>query len=413
MSQSPLQKFLVKIKNGSSKIDWKCVSAVLVAFLVTRLMIAVVAYFSLAQISVPPDEKFWRYIPDNFVLDGLLRWDSEWYLNIVRNGYNYDSSAFFPLYPALIRLVSWFSGNDLTAGIWISNTSFLIALFYFYTIARQETDDETAGRAVFYIAAAPAAFFFSAVYSESVFFLFVVVAIYYARNKKWLVATIAGAFASATRLTGITVAIFLFFEALWQQGIRFIPKPWSLSEQLSLIKSDFRQLPRAWKGILASLFSTSGLIAYMAYQYHLFGDPISFLRVESAWNRTVGWDWFINLARNICDYHKITGSILSGNIGFIQYLMDTLAIFIFLPLVIIVLKKFRPSYGWFTLFTFLMPLVSGNPTSMRRYVLALLPCYFLLAVWGKRPWVDRVILGVSLPLQSYLLVLFTHWRFAG
>lgn len=42
-----------------------------------------------------------------------------------------------------------------------------------------------------------------------------------------------------------------------------------------------------------------------------------------------------------------------------------------------------------------------------------LPCFLLLAVWGRQQWGDRLIVGVSLPLLAYFAVLFSHWYFVG
>ena len=413
MTQTFCKKIIIFSRNLFGRIDWKCVGAVSIAFVITRLMVVMVTYFSMAQIPVLTGAGIWRYNPLNIIPDGLIRWDSGYYLSIVQNGYIFKSTAFFPLYPLLIRLVSSITGNIWTSGLWISNFSFLIALFYLYAIAKQEFDENTASRAVFYVAAAPAAFFFSTVYTESIFFLFVVACFYYSRNRKWLFAAIAGALASATRLSGVLVGVFILFEALWQQNIRFVAQPWKLEAQFVLIKKDVEMLPKAWKGILASIFATSGLITYMIYLNQKFGDPLAFLHAEKSWNKTISWDWFPRLIQNIYDMHKLTGSIFSGGIGSFEYLMDTFCVIVFIPLVIIVFIKFRPSFGWFTLLTFLLPLISGSLISMRRYVLALIPCYFLLALWGKRPWVDRIIVGISLPLQAYFLILFSHWFFAG
>lgn len=401
------------ITNLKNKLDWKCIGSVFLAFMVTRAMVVLVTYLSMAEIPVRIGEGLVRYNPRNIIPDGLIRWDSFWYIGIASNGYDAKSAAFFPLYPTLIKIFSLVTGNIMTSGLFVSNFAFLIALFYVYKIAQQEFDNQTASRAVFYISAAPSAFFFSTVYSESVFLLFLVASIYYAINKKWFLAAIAGAFASATRLTGVLPAVFIFFESLWRQEIRFFPKPWGLKEQFVLIKNNLKKFPGAWKGFFASLFSVSGLITYMFYLNHKFGDPLAFLHAENNWDKSVGWDWIQRLFLNIYNMHKSTGSVFSGGIGSISYLMDTLAIIVFIPLVILVFVRFRPSYGWYSILAFLLPLLSGSPISMRRYVLAIIPCYLLLAFWGKRQWLDRVILGISLPLQVYSLILFSHWYTAG
>lgn len=392
--------------------DWGGIGSVLLAFFLTRFMIIVITYFSMAQIPTATGD-FWEYNPGNIIPNGLIRWDSAFYINIAQNGYDSKSAAFFPIYPLLIRFTSNLTGNSWTSGLWVSNTTFLIALFYLYALIKKEFDDNTARRAVFYIASAPAAFFFSAVYSESVFFLFIVACFYYSRNGNWFFAGIAGALASATRLIGILAPVFILFESFWQQGIRFFPKPWGLSAQTKIIRANINLLPKSWKGVLSSLFSTSGLLGYMIFLNFKFGDPMAFLHAEKSWNKSVSWDWLHRLLQTTFDMHKLTGNIFSGGIGSFEFLMDTFFTIVFIPLVIIVLFKFRSPYGVFTLLAYLFPLISGTTISMRRYVLILIPCYILLALWGKKPWVNWIVLGISLPLQTLFLILFSHWIFAG
>jgi hypothetical protein len=424
---------IATFKRIFKRVDWKGTGTVLIAFILTRAMVVIVLYFSMAQIEVSKGEYLWRYNPRNLIADGLIRWDSGFYISIADHGYDsinnesipWDSNfyipipnhgynrllvAFFPLYPLLIRLTASITGNIVTSGLWVSNVSFLIALFYLYALTKQEFDDETAGRAVFFLAAAPSAFFFSAVYAESTLLMFMAAGFYYSRNKNWFLAGLAGAFASATRLPGVLVAIFIFLEALWQQGIRFVPRPWSIRTQIDSIKKDIRELPKAWTGILASLFSTFGLIAHMVYLNIKVGDPFAFLH---AGIRSISFDWLSKLILSTYNLHRWSGNIFSGEIAHIEVLMDTLFTIAFIPLVIIVLLKFRPSFGLFTLFSFLFPLISGTTASMQRYALTFIPCYILLALWGKRPWVERVIIGISLPLQAYYLILFANWSWAG
>jgi hypothetical protein len=151
----------------------------------------------------------------------------------------------------------------------------------------------------------------------------------------------------------------------------------------------------------------------MVYLYYKFGDPFWFLRVQVEWGRKVGFDWLPTLIQKVINIYRWSGNIFSGEIFEISLLMDTLFTIAFIPLVIIVLLKFRPSFGLFTLFSFLFPLTSASTLSMQRFVLVLIPCYFLLALWGKRPWVERVIIGISMALQAFFLVLFSHWYWAG
>ncbi len=379
----------------SRKIDIKCIGAVLTAFIITRVMVCIVVLFSMIQLPVLSGEGLWRLDTQNLIQDGLTRWDSGWYIGIVQNGYSSKSVAFFPLYPILMRMLNRITGSSSISGLLIANLSFFLALFYLYAITKQDYDDNTAGRAVFYIAAAPSAFFFSTVYTESLFLLFVTAGFYYARKSKWGLACIAGALASATRITGVLVGVFILFEAFWQKGIRFLPKPWSVRNQIDLLRKDIGILPQTIKGIIASIFSVTGIVAYMAYLYREFGDPLAFLHVQGSWGRSVGFDWFLRILQD----HSQK--------------LDIFFTIVFIPIVIITFIKFRPSYGLFTLLSFMIPLVSGSILSMRRFVIVFVPCYILLALWGKKLWVDRLIIGISLPLQAYFVVLFSHWYFAG
>src|SRR5689334_6498172 len=44
-------------------------------------------------------------VPDS-LFSPLARWDSTWYLGIAHDGYAGPSSAFFPLYPLLVRVAA-------------------------------------------------------------------------------------------------------------------------------------------------------------------------------------------------------------------------------------------------------------------------------------------------------------------
>jgi len=415
-NNSPFPKcFLSSIQKKLLNIDWDCVKSVLGAFLITRLTIAIITYFSLALF--PPSSAntwFVRSNPKNLLFDGLIRWDSIHYLTIAKEGYSTQSLiAFFPMYPLMVRGLFLLIGNFYFSAIIIPNISFLISLFYLYLFTKDEFGATTASRTIFYIACAPSAFFFSAAYTESVALMFIAACFYYSIKEKWFLAGLAGALASATKIQCIFLSVFILFEAFWRRGIRFIPKPWNLSDQLSLIKKDLTEVPKALNGILASFFSLSGILAFMIYLSTMFGDPLIYFHAQQNWRRTPFLSWPIKLFQTILNFHKITGNVLAGEIDNLWLIFDTLAVLIFFPLVIIVLLKFRPSLSLYTLFSFLLPLSTINIMSMQRYALILIPCFILLAIWGKRTWVDRIIIGISLPLQSFFLILFSHWYWAG
>jgi hypothetical protein len=404
------------LRHRFAHIPWKMVRDVLLAFILTRAMVFTVTYLSMAELPVRSGDIYWSAIPQNILADGLVRWDSGFYRDIVRGGYQSVSdgraTVFFPLYPSLVWLLYKMIGHVYLSGLLISNMMFLVALFYLYALVHQEYDEDTAGRAVFYLAAAPAAFFFSAMYTESTFLAFLTASFYYARNRRWALAALTGAAASAARLTGVIVAVFFILEGLWQQGVRFLPVPWNVKAQIELLRMDVKLALGAWKSVLAAIGSVTGLVFYMVYLNKVFGDPLAFVHKQSYWNRQVTGNWISMLLINTYKHLNLPGNFWEGQIN-VNMLQDVIATIVFIPLVVAVILKMRPAFGMFTLISFLVPLMSSSILSMRRFVLILIPCYIILAVWGRRPWVDRVIVAVSLPLQAYLTILFTHWFFAG
>ena len=397
-----------------TNIPWNGILSIGVAFLVTRILVFGTIYFSMVDLisALRTGEVFWRVSPQNILVDGLVRWDSHYYLEVALRGYTFYSTDFFPVYPLLMKGLSLLIGHLTFCGLLISNLAFLVALVYLYALARQEFDDEVAQRTVFYLAAAPAAFFFSALYSDSVLLACIIASFYYARNGRWVFAGIAGAIASATRIFGLLVAVFILLEALWRCGIRFLPKPWSWKAQVDLLRVDVKLAPKAWPGMVAAAGSTTGLLAYMIYLNNTFNDPLAFFHVQSQFGRQVDSSSLFRLISNTAQSLANQGNFWMGQIDS-RLIFDLLTTLILIPLVVIVLIKMRPSFGLYTFLVFMVPLMTSTLTSIRRYALILVPCFILLGVWGRRPWLDRIIICISIALQVYFAILFSHWLFVG
>lgn len=163
----------------------------------------------------------WTAIPTlyeagiEFKLVGIWeRWDACWYTKIATFGYAPSGSetAFFPFFPALMRLVSpLFGGNIVLAGIAISTTALVLALWGVQRLAARDVGDAAARRAVMYIAIFPAAFFFFAPFTESLFLALAVWSMELARSGRWGAAGALGLLAGMTRPVGI----FLALPNLW------------------------------------------------------------------------------------------------------------------------------------------------------------------------------------------------------
>lgn len=391
---------------------------VALAFTVTRLVIALVVWISQAIIPNRPGG-FLHAAPDNLLLDGLVRFDSWWYREIVRAGYTAGSIetgqqgtvAFFPLYPMLVKGVSFVTGNVYVAGVLVSNCCFLLALVALWCWARTDLGDDAAGRTIFYLAAAPTAVFFSAMYTESLYVLLVASTFLLARRGRFWLAAIPAILASATRNTGVLMAAVIALEALQQAGVRLGPPGWRPRAIIAFAGQQAMIAGRAWKNWLPAFLAPLGLFAYMAYLSNRFGDPLAFIHAQATWGRETNPGGFLRLLPHTVSQLGIE-SFAMGRFNAVAA-MDVFFTLLFLPLVVAVVLRTRWSYAVYCGLTFVVPLATGSVGSMSRYVLMLLPCYLLLGVWGRRIWVDRIVLGLSLPLFAYFAVLFSHWWFAG
>ncbi|HLN46747.1 MAG TPA: mannosyltransferase family protein, partial [Magnetospirillaceae bacterium] len=196
----------IAIKVGALAYFVRTVRTVTGIFVATRVPLIIIA--SVAAIVIGQRAGHHWSPQHGLALDVWSRWDAQHYLDIAQIGYHGKDIAFFPLYPLLIHLVGKLLGDDLIAGLLISNVAFLVALAYLYALTKKEFgDDTTAFHAVFYTAIFPTAIFFSAIYTESLFLALTVASVYYARRGNFITSGLVGALAALTRVEGILVAL--------------------------------------------------------------------------------------------------------------------------------------------------------------------------------------------------------------
>src|SRR5512138_423816 len=177
-----------------------------------RAVTACAAFLINAAFPMAQREQFTVFPSTNLFWDTFARFDSGWYFNIARYGYEWveagrSNLAFFPLYPLLMRYVALGLGGGRSrvymAGILISWTAFVLAMLILHRLARVELkDDAAAARAVVFAAIFPFAFFFGVVYTEALFLCLTVAAFYGFRTRQWWLGALAGALATATRANG-------------------------------------------------------------------------------------------------------------------------------------------------------------------------------------------------------------------
>ena len=146
----------------------------------------------------------------NALVAPLARWDSVWYLAIANDGYPADDprrTAFFPLYPLLLRAGDAVVRSPLVAGALVSLVCFGVALVLLGRLAEIELGARAARMTVWALALYPGAVFFSAVYSEALYLVLSVGCVYAARTGRWAWAGCLGALGAATRSAGVLLVV--------------------------------------------------------------------------------------------------------------------------------------------------------------------------------------------------------------
>jgi hypothetical protein len=155
---------------------------------------------------------------------GLLgAWDGVWYQRIAAHGYilipgRQSDTAFFPLYPILLRGLHAFELPYTAAGAIISNTAFAVGLVAFYELSRKFVPEDVAMRSTVFAAIAPLAFIYSMSYPESILLALVTTALLAAFSDRWGLAAVLGALAGLTRPEAVVLAIPIATHAWTQRG---------------------------------------------------------------------------------------------------------------------------------------------------------------------------------------------------
>jgi hypothetical protein len=323
------------------------------------------------------------------------RWDAIWYGTIAQGGYQYfgtreaSNVAFFPLFPLIEGLVSRVTGLPVEAsGSWVSTLLAFAACLLLYRLAQRETDDaETASRSVVYLLAFPAAYYLAAGFSEATYLLCVLAAFWWARDGRWAWSGVAAFLAGLARLHGALLIVPLGYEYLRQRGFR-----------LRSIRAD----------VLAILGAPLGVLAFMAYLGLQFGRSFAYFEIQSLFFKGSRAEAFPTFPTTTLA--KYLDGLLNGA-PTTEGVIVVAATILLLILTLEVWLRLPRVYGVYMLTVALFSLVGGDLISMPRFVVPMFPGFIALALLGKRPWVDRIILIVSIALLGVLALMFTkgYW----
>lgn len=368
-------------------------SAVLYPFALTRAGLLLVAWFatqfapSWTYFDPAGATRGWSRTPW-LPLDVWGRYDSTWYLDLARNGYQppadllhqQSNLAFFPLFSWLVRAGAALlpaaaraseTGSYLVA-LALANACALAGLALVYLVVRDGFGDaRLARRTVLYLLLFPAGFFLSCAYTESLYLALAAATFFFAQRERWGAAAATGFLLGLTRSTGVLLAPALVLLYLSQRG-------WSLR--------------RVRWDALAVAAAPAGLAAHAAHLALLTGDPLALFHAQVGWRRTLATPWRTLL--HPIAFHAKMGHLERG------------AAVLFLALGLALLAMRRWALAAFALLSLAPVLSSGTLMSTTRFAAVIFPAFVPLARAGEREAVDRAVVVLFTFAQA---ILFFAW----
>lgn len=318
------------------------------------------------------------------------RWDSLNYLHIAEHGYQATGSmrhllAFYPLYPALIRLAEPLCGSFLGAAIGISTVASVAAAVLFHRLVARDRPD-LADRAVFFLFVFPTSYALHVAYTESLFLLIAFASLLSARSGRWALAGLLGACAALTRINGIALGVALALEAV----------------------AEYRAHRRWRSGWLFLLLVPAGAAGYLLVNEAVAGHPFAFLHHQHEhFQRTLDWPWngYAEMWRNFLTPVSSEGFVLRGQ----ELLFATLM----LAGTVWSCLKLRAAYAGFMVTNLLLVMSFTYPSSVPRYTLVLFPLHVLMARLGGNRIQFALLTGWSLLFLGFFSSLFVRgfWAF--
>ena len=210
-----------------------------------------------------PPFRAWLGVGD-WLFGTFAQWDAVWFLHIAEHGYDREeTTAFFPVYPLVVRGVSEVLRSEVAAGVLVSLASGAVAVLVLHRLARPLLGEAGARDSVLLFTLYPIAFVFTAAYSEGLFLACAIGSLLAGTQRRALLAGLLGGLACGTRLVGLALLPALIVQ-LWPRSRRELPH-------------------------LAPLLLLPAVVgAYALYLDRHVGDAWAFVHAQGAhWNRHV------------------------------------------------------------------------------------------------------------------------------
>jgi hypothetical protein len=348
----------------------------------------------------------------NALAAAAVRWDSVHYLAIAEHGYKTPvNTPFFPLYPLLIKALSWLPGSYVVAGVLVSAVAFAVALRLLHQLTREQFGKRAADATVLLLAFSPVSLFFTAIYTESLFLALALATFVLARRGRfgW-----AGAAATAATLTHIEGVLLIAPLVIFY---------WQDQRTPGLLGSGRQRLSIIGRGaaLFSPLLALGGFCIYLHslgygwlapssdehyYQHHLTGPVTGFAEGVRA------------AATGLAGLISGSASDLTARQNAFENLMYLAVLIISFATLAMAWRSLPKAYSVYSALCLLVcissPVASAEPlTSLDRYVLVLFPLWMVAAKWLSERQLLRATLAGSGTLLCVFALEFARWVFFG
>lgn len=350
------------------------------------------------------------------IMQAVDTFDSAFYKEIAELGYKGTGSikhlAFYPLYPALLRIgqVLTFHTLDIRTVAFILNGLFVATTAgILYLIGSRLKIP----RPMFVVLAwllFPWAMFLGALYTEALFCFLVASTLLLLLDERWYWAAIVAGLASFSRLPGALVGVLVIFEFL-----RRVVWP-----AFSQTKTKERGLKRILiTALFLSAISFSGLVCWLGYQWVAFGSPFAFQEAyKTLWSYQV---FSPNIIAPLTESTRIafTG-LLHKNIE--AELFEVGAwMFAFVIGILALTSRQKVPSGWylFIALNLVLVLLNSNTVSVNRYILPIMVLYpmFIMLVYKLPSWLRTITLysffASCLLVQIFMAIRLVNFAWVG
>jgi hypothetical protein len=351
--------------------------------------------------------------------------------------YTASRDAFFPLYPTVLKAIAWLGVPPILAGVAISLSALLLALYGIHRLATLElgrrglASSAAGGKAraaqlaVLLSAFAPMAFYLSAVYSEALYLALSVGLFWSARQGRWAWVGLLGGLAAATRSAGIVLVLPALMIYLY--GPREDRAPEFDYRSRARVLPRYR--PRAdivWLSLLPAGVAIYGVALALGG-----GDVLAPFHAQGVWGRHFAgpylgvWDGVkaaFEGARQLLSFQHSHVYFPAASGSPTVAASHNLVLFVFLacavPVFVAALRRLPVAYGVYAIAALALPLsypVAGQPLmSLPRFLVVLFPLNIAGGAWlAEHPRLARPALVASAVLMAVFLAQFATWHWVA